>query len=131
MNIHPCYKYRFFLIPLATAGFLALFTFAVYALWNGVLTDVLGVKTITYWQALGLLVLAKILFGGFPGRGRGCGFGPPWRERMLAKRWASLPPDQREHFREEARHRFGDWPRRPWEKPEDTSPDAPSKPPGA
>lgn len=121
MNTHPCHKYRF-LIPFAIVGFLAVFTAAVYFLWNGVLTDVLGVKTITYWQALGLLVLAKILFGGFPCRGHR--FGPPWRERMLAKHWDSLTPEQREKMREKIRHRFGDWPRPPWEEPEN-----PSQPP--
>jgi len=117
-------KFRF-LMPLAVLGFLGLFTFIVHALWNVVLTDVLGVKTITYWQALGLLVLAKILFGGFPGRG--CGWGPSWRERLLAKRWDSLTPEQREHLREEMRHRFGDWPRPPWCDTEAAKPDAQRK----
>jgi hypothetical protein len=46
----------------------AVVALAVYGLWNGVLTEVVGVKTVTYWQALGILVLARILFGGFPGR---------------------------------------------------------------
>ncbi|PTX91602.1 hypothetical protein [Opitutus sp. ER46] len=122
MNPHPCRRYRF-LIPIAVLGFLALFTFAVYALWNGVLADVLPVKTITYWQALGLLVLAKILFGGFPCRGGKFG-GPPWREHMLARRWSCLSPEQRE----EMRHRFGDWPRPPWADAENTPTNEPKSP---
>lgn len=109
MNTHPCRKYRF-LIPFAILGFLALFTWVVYALWNGVVTDVLNVKAITYWQALGLLVLVKILFGGFPGRGGR--FGPPWRERWLAKHWASLPPEERERIRMKMGEDFGEWRRR-------------------
>ena len=60
MHSHPCSRARF-LIPFAIVGFLALFTFAVHSLWNGVLTDVLPVKAISYWQALGILVLSKIL----------------------------------------------------------------------
>lgn len=100
-----------FLIPFAVVGFLALFTYAVYALWNGVLTDVLAVKAITYWQALGILVLAKILFGGFPHRRGGpCGH---IRERMMSKRWESATSEEREKMREEMRHRFGDWPHPP------------------
>jgi hypothetical protein len=108
MKNQPCRKFRF-LIPLIVLGVLGAFTLAVYELWNHVLTDVLGVKLITYWQALGLLVLAKILFGGFPGR-RGRPFGPPWRRHMMNERWQSLTPEQREEIRE----RFGDWPRPPW-----------------
>ena len=107
-----CRNFRY-LIPLFVLGFVAVFSLAVYGLWNGVLTDVLGVKAITYWQALGILVLAKILFGGFPGR-RGGPFGPPWRGRMMMERWQSLTPEQREQMREEMRRRFGDWPKPPW-----------------
>lgn len=103
MKNNSCRKFLFF-IPFIILAVLALFTFAVFELWNGVLTDVFGVKAITYWQALGLLVLAKILFGGFPGR-RGGGFGPPWKRRMMMERWQSMTPEQRE----ELRKRFGNW----------------------
>ena len=104
MKNQTCRKFRF-LIPLIVLAVVALFTFAVFALWNGVLAEVVNVKTITYWQALGLFVLARILVGGFPGR-RGGPFGPPWRRRMMMERWQSLTPEQRE----ELRRRFGDWP---------------------
>jgi hypothetical protein len=110
MKNHSC-KFRFF-IPLIVIAIVGILALAVFGLWNSVLADVVGVKTITYWQALGLLVLAKILFGGFPGR-RGGPFGPPWRHRMM-KRWQSLTPEQQEAMREEMRRRFGDWPRPPW-----------------
>lgn len=115
-----CHRKFWFLIPFAILGFAALFTWAVYALWNGVLIEVAGVKAITYWQALGLLVLAKILFGGFPGRCGPCGGGSRWRGRMMEKHWETLSPEQREKMREEMRHRFGDWPRPPWCKESDT-----------
>lgn len=93
-----------FLLPLAVLAFLGVFTLAVYELWNGVLVDVVPVKAITFWQALGLLVLAKILFGGFPHR---CG---SLRDHFMAKRWAAASPEEREKMREEMRRRFGDWP---------------------
>ena len=126
MKDKSCFKFRW-LIPFAVVGFLALFTFAVHALWNGVLVDVVAVKAITYWQALGILVLAKILFGGFPGRRGG---GPGWRGRMMAKRWKSMTPEQRDHLREEMRHRFGDWPRPPWGEEGDVAPNQPGDPTG-
>jgi hypothetical protein len=115
-----------FLIPLAVVAFLALFTFAIYHLWNGVLVDVLAVKAITCWQALGILVLAKILFGGFPHRR--CGPCSHIRDHFLSKRWESATPEQRE----EMRRRFGDWPHPPsWCGCDDKKPDAPGKTPGA
>jgi len=103
-------KFRL-LIPLFILGIVALVALAVYGLWNGVLTDVLPVKAITYWQAVGILILSKILFGGFPGRGRGH-FGPPGRRMM--KHWESLSPEQREKLREKMRHRCGDAHLPPW-----------------
>ena len=129
MHDHSCHKFRF-LLPFAIIGFVALFTFAVHALWNGVLAEVVGVKTITYWQALGLLVLSKILLGGFPGRCGPCG-GPRWRGRMMSKHWESLSPEQREKMREEMRHRFGDWPRPSWCESQAPKPDDSGKPHGA
>jgi len=124
MKEHSCRKFRFF-IPLIVLAVVALFALAVHGLWNGVLADVLGVKTVTYWQALGILVLAKILFGGFPGRrGR---FGPPWAGRRMMKRWQSLTPEQRDQMREEMRRRFGDWPRPPWCEGEEGEPAKPGE----
>jgi hypothetical protein len=41
---------------------------AVQWLWNWLLPDIFGVRQITFWEALGLLALCRILFGGF-GRG--------------------------------------------------------------
>jgi hypothetical protein len=120
MKDHPCRKFRYF-VPFIVLGFLAVFTFAVFMLWNHVLVEVLAVKTITYWQALGLLVLAKIFFGGFPGRCRQFGPGGGWRGAMMAKHWESLSPEQREHMRDEMRRKFGDWPHPPWCGPEPES----------
>jgi len=121
-------KFRF-LIPLFVLGVVALVALAVYGLWNGVLTEVVGVKAVTYWQALCILVLSRLLFGGFPGR-RGGPFGPPWRRRMMMKRWESLTSEQREKMREEMRKRFGDWPKPPWcdaSHDEEQGPDAPKQ----
>ncbi len=60
-------------------GGIALLTWVVMLLWNGVLAEVVPVSTVTYWQALGLLVLSKILFGGF--RGKGGDYKKRWKEK--------------------------------------------------
>lgn len=82
-----------------------LFTLVVMALWNNILPAVLGVKAITFIQALGILVLSKILFGGFRGgwhRGRG----QEWRQKMKDK-WETMTPEQRDGFKAEWKNRCG------------------------
>src|SRR5271154_2194374 len=77
----------------------AVFGFVVMRLWNWVMPPVLGLHAIGYWQALALLALTRILFGGFR-RGFGGGFGPGmhWRRRMM-ERWEQMTPEEREKFR--------------------------------
>ena len=71
------------------------FSFAVMALWNRLMPPIFGLHAISVWQALGLLVLSKILFGGFHGRPA---FAIRWRERMM-ERWEQMTPEEREKFR--------------------------------
>ena len=69
--------------------------FVVMALWNRLMSPLFGLHALTFWQALGLLILSKILFGGFRGRP---GFVTPWRQRMF-ERWEQMTPEEREKFR--------------------------------
>ena len=71
------------------------FGFVVMWLWNWLTPIIFGLHAITYWQALGILVLSKILFGGFRGRP---GFTTHWRQRMM-ERWEQMTPEEREKFR--------------------------------
>jgi Ca2+/H+ antiporter, TMEM165/GDT1 family len=73
-----------------------LFTFVVRGLWNWLMPALFGLHLITFWQALGILILSKILFGGFRGRP---GWGGQWRARMM-ERWEKMTPEEREKFRE-------------------------------
>ena len=72
------------------------FGFLVMSLWNWLAPAVFGLHTITFWQALGILILSKILFGGFRGRP---GHGGHWRRRM-SERWQQMTPEEREKFRQ-------------------------------
>lgn len=81
------------------------FGLIVMGLWNNILVQVLSVKVISFWQALGILLLSKILFGGFHGRGGWRG-GPAWKEKMK-QRWDKMTPDEREKFKAEWKNRCG------------------------
>ena len=81
--------------PLALVAmtlFLALGGALVMALWNWLLPSLFGWPTLTFWKALGLLALSRILFGGFGLRGG------PGRFRT---------PEERERMRQRLRERFG------------------------
>lgn len=79
--------------------FIAVFSFVVMGLWNWLMPALFGWHLITFWQALGLLILSKIIFGGFRG-------GPQrhwyWRRRMM-ERWEHMTPEEREKFRQAMR----------------------------
>lgn len=51
----------------AAVGFAILFGFIIMWLWNWLMPEIFGLGMITYWQAVGLFILAKILCGGFGG----------------------------------------------------------------
>ena len=76
----------------------ALMGLVVERLWNWLTPELFGWHVITYGQAIGILLLCKILFGGFRGRGgRVFGRGGHWRDRMI-ERWVQMTPEEREKF---------------------------------
>ncbi|NVK52561.1 MAG: hypothetical protein HWD85_06475 [Flavobacteriaceae bacterium] len=52
------------LFAILITAFIALFGFVFQYLWNWLMPDIFGLTTITYWQGIGLIILAKIIFGG-------------------------------------------------------------------
>ena len=97
-----------FIAPLAI---LAMFLFVfiggeiVLHLWNWLLPPLFGWRQITFWQALGLLALCRILFGGF---GRHGSSRPNFRRRMrMRDRCGNMTPEERERFRQAMRERWG------------------------
>jgi hypothetical protein len=81
----------------------AIFGFIVMSLWNWLAPAVIGARPVNFWQALGILVLSKILFGGFRGRP---GHGIRWQRRM-SDRWEQMNPEEREKFRQAMARRCG------------------------
>lgn len=78
-------------------------SFVIMSLWNWLMPVLFGLHRIGFWQALGLLVLAKILFGGFRGPRGGH---MHWKGRMM-ERWAQMTPEEREKFKEGMKNRCG------------------------
>ncbi|MEO6284924.1 MAG: hypothetical protein ABIN80_15420 [Dyadobacter sp.] len=119
MNQPHRYKMRFAMPVFAVLAALALGAIVRF-LWNAILPALLNVNTISYWQAVGLLVLCRVLFGNFGGpKGGGPrrwgnwekfkdpdsgeqSFGPQWRNK-----WREMSAEDRLKFRQEIRNRCG------------------------
>jgi Ca2+/H+ antiporter, TMEM165/GDT1 family len=95
---------RIIFIPIAFVILVFVISHITMYLWNTILAEVIGVHTITFWQALGILVLSKILFSGFHGRPhhRGCHD----HRREIGEKWNQLTPEQKEKIRKNWWGRF-------------------------
>ncbi len=93
--------------PLAILGLVAFVWIGgeiVMRLWNWLLPDLFGWRQITFWQAIGLLALCRILFGGLGSHG---GSQRSKIRRRMDDRWAKMTPEEREKFRQSWRARCG------------------------
>jgi hypothetical protein len=86
-------KRLFVILPLIVLA-TAVFGFLVMSLWNWLIPALFGGKLITFWQAVGVLALSRILFGGMFRRGA---FGD--RQRARRAIWERLTPEEREKLR--------------------------------
>lgn len=99
-------KRIFFELPVIIIAAMFLLGLAVMLLWNFIFPAALHTEKITYWQAVALLILCRVLFFRFrrrqgnhkPGMWRGGG--PPWRQK-----WMNMNDDERAKFREEWKKR--------------------------
>jgi|SRR5580700_10848372 hypothetical protein len=100
-------KWKWIFIPplaiLAMVLFIVISGEVVMHLWNWLLPGLFGWRQITFWQAVGLLVLCRILFGGFGRHGSG----PYGFRRRMAERCRQRTPEEREQFRQRMRERWG------------------------
>ena len=90
-----------FWAPLALVMFLLFIALGgkiVQLLWNSLLPPLFGLSQVTFWQALGLLALCRILFGGLGLHGRS---GSHYR-----RRWEAMTPEERERIRDRMRGRM-------------------------
>ncbi len=90
------------------------FGLVVMSLWNAILPAVLGVKAISFIQALGILLLSKILFGGFGGGRHNGGWRNKGKWMEMKDKFAGMTPEEREKFKAEWKNKCGSrWTMRP------------------
>lgn len=95
----------FFEFPFIIIIVLFFLSFIVMILWNFIFPSTLHAERITYWQAVGLLILCRILFFRFnrkPGDRKPHMWrnNPAWRQK-----WMNMSDEERAKFREEWKNR--------------------------
>jgi hypothetical protein len=109
LNMNRRKKKLLWIAPLALLG-IALFIFIggeiVMHLWNWLLPSLFGWRQLTFWQAIGILALCRILFGSHGFRGTRSNFRRRMQERM-DERWERMTPEERERARQSWRGRCG------------------------
>ena len=83
---------------------LALAGWVVMGLWNALVPALFGGPVLRFSQALGLLILSRLLVGGLRGRG---GWHGHWRQRMWRERWEQMTPEERATLRDKMMSRCG------------------------
>ncbi len=89
--------------PFAIALIVGFFGWLTMSLWNWLLPGLFGWKVITFWQAVGLVILCRLLFGGM--KMNGSNGRQRWRHRM-EERWQHMTPEEREQFQREMGSRW-------------------------
>lgn len=107
-GFHGHHRHHWIYFLLIIVGGLAVFGFGTMYLWNWLLPSLFQLPVINFWQAIGLLVLSRLLFGGLGHvhtmmHGYG---GFDFRRRMM-ERWTQMSPEDREKFMEQMNRRGG------------------------
>jgi hypothetical protein len=111
-----------FIAPAAIVGIIV-FIFVggevVMRLWNWLLPSLFGWRQLTFWEALGMLLLCRILFGGFGGHRSARGHVRRRISERMSERWAGMTAEERERFRQ-GMGRCGFDPRPSYKKPSES-----------
>lgn len=97
-------RWKFVFIPILVVAILALAGYVVMWLWNHTIAEIFTVPEISFWQALGLFILCKILFG-FGGRKGGGG----WKKVAMQRKFAKLSDDEKERFKASFKSSICQW----------------------
>ena len=101
------FRRRWYLfIPLILVAFV-FFGFITMHLWNSLMPVIFHLPEITFWQTVGLMILSRLIIGGFGGHGRGHGNGH-CRSNMHEK-WENMTPEARERFQQHIHQHKHPW----------------------
>lgn len=93
-------------------AFVFLYIFAFKSLWNWIVPAVFKGPTITFLHAFGIMLLAKMLFGGFHGKSGKCGGGWKnrkkqfWKQRFKDK-WQHMSEEEKAALKNKFKSKFG------------------------
>ncbi len=89
-------RVRFSGLPviLFAVGLLAIMSVIILELWNVLMPAIFRLPPITFWQALGLFILGRALFGRLGDWGR------RMRKTRVVHGWKDLTPEERQRFSE-------------------------------
>ncbi len=96
-------KQKKYFIPLFFIVVASLLSIVVMFLWNAILPDLFHFPEISFWQALGLLILSRVLFGA------GHFKHPAYSHFSLHEKWAKMTPEERDEFRKRMSYRHYHW----------------------
>jgi hypothetical protein len=94
-------KSHFVKLIVLVVAFAAIVGVVVMLLWNWLLPSIFGLKTINFLQAVGIVLLARVLFGGWGG-GFFSRFHAHAHQNPVREKWAKMSPEERDEF---LRHR--------------------------
>lgn len=75
-----------------------LLPYIIVLLWNNIVIDIFSIKAITYWQALGLFILCRILFGSYS-------FGKKHKPPFFKERLMNMSDEEKQRLKEEWKKR--------------------------
>ena len=93
------------LILLAIIGFATVLGTVIMLLWNSILPNILGTRPIKLWEAIGLLVMFRLLVGGFK-RG-GMGRRMHERKKEWRDKWMHMSDEEKAEFKTRWKERCG------------------------
>jgi hypothetical protein len=93
---------------------LVLFGVVTQLLWNWLVPVLFSGPVISFWQAMGLLALSKILFWGFGGGHKKWSShrSHQWKQQWM-ERYSKLSPEDREKFKQKFKEKWCSWEENP------------------
>ena len=97
---------RFFIAPLILIALVA-FSVLTMVLWNALMPVIFHLPVLNFWQAAGLLILARLLFGGLRPHHHGYWPHSPWKQNIRDKIFNMRPEERKDFFRKMHAYRHG------------------------